>query len=125
MAKNLVLEDAAVNAEANALGALANSGYLRIKTSGDTLLAELRFGATAFGASSGGVITAAAITAEDAALADGTAAKYEVYKSDGTSKLWTGTVGTADADLVLNSVAITTGAQVSVTALTFTIPKSA
>jgi hypothetical protein len=45
----------------------------------------------------------AAFTAvEDAALADGEATKYEVYKSDGTTKLWTGTVGTSNADLVIN-----------------------
>ena len=125
MAKNLVLENAAVNAEADALAALCNSGYIRIKTSGGTLLAELRFNATAFPGAVAGVLTASAITPEDAALDTGIAAKYEAYQSNGTTLLWTGTVGTADADLILNSVNISAGAQVSITALTHTVPKSA
>jgi hypothetical protein len=124
MAKNLVLENDAVNAQANALAALCNNGYIRIKSSGNVLLAELRFGATAFGAAAAGVLTANAITAEDAALDTATASKYEVYKSDGTTLLWTGTVGTADADLVLNSVGISAGAQVTITGLVHTVPKS-
>ena len=57
MAQNLVLEDAAVNAEANALAALLNSGKLRIYETA-SLLAELTFNATAFGgASAGGEIS--------------------------------------------------------------------
>jgi len=47
-----------------------------------------------------------------------------VYKSNGTSKLWTGTVGSADSDLVLNSTSIQQHAQVSVTSLVHTVPKS-
>jgi hypothetical protein len=124
MAKNLVLENESVNAQANALATLCNNGYIRIKSAANVLLAELRFGATAFGAASAGVIEANAITAEDAALDTATATKYEVYKSDGTSLLWTGTVGTADADLVLNAVGITVGAQVTITGLVHTVPKS-
>ena len=124
MAKNLVLENAAVNAEADALGALCNSGYIRIKTAANLLLAELRFGASAFGAAVAGVITAAAITPEDAALDSGTAAKYEAYASNGSTLLWTGTVGLSDADLILNAVVISAGAQVSITSLVHTVPKS-
>jgi len=125
MAKNLVLENVAANASCDAECALANGGYLRIKTSGDVLLAELRFGSPAFGSAVAGVATANAVTPEDSAPATGVAAKYEVYKSDGTTKLWTGTVGTADSNLVLNSVNIQSGAQVSVTSLTHTVPKQA
>lgn len=125
MAKNLVLEDDAANAGCNAECALANSGFLRIKTAGDVLLAELGFGTTAFGNAVVGVATANAITPEDSAPNTGVATKYEVYKSNGTTKIWTGTVGTADANLVLNSVNIQAGAQVSVTSLTHTVPKQA
>lgn len=124
MAHNLVLEDAAVNAEANALAALANTGYLRIKTAADGLLAELRFASTAFGDAEAGVITANTISPVSAA-GSGPATKYEVYQSNGTTKLWTGTVGTTDADLILNSTSIQAGAQVSISSLTHTIPKSA
>jgi len=125
MAKNLVLEDGAVNVEADALAVLCNNGYIRIKTAADLLLAELRFAATAFPAAAAGVLTANAITDEDSAPNAGTASKYEAYKSDGSTKLWTGTVGTADADLILNSVAISAGAVVSITSLEHTVPKQA
>jgi hypothetical protein len=124
MAKNLVLENDAVNAQANSLATLCNNGYIRIKTTAGVTLAELRFGATAFDDAVAGVLTAKAITPEDAALADGEATKYEVYKSDGTTLLWTGTVGTSNADLVINAVNLTTGAQVTLTSLVHTVPKS-
>jgi len=53
----------------------------------------------------------------------GTATFFRVYKNDGTTKVWQGTVGTADADLVLNSAALANGATVSITALTYTLPE--
>lgn len=126
--------DAGVNAEANALATLANTGYIRIydgtrPTGADTavgaqvLLAELRFGATAFGAASAGVITANAITADASANAGGTASWFRVLQSNGTTALWDGEVGTATADLILNSVTIGAGASVSITALTHTVTK--
>ena len=124
MAKNLVLENDAVNTQADALAVLCNNGYIRIKTSANVLLAELRFGATAFQNAVAGVIEANAITPEAAAKDNGLASKYEVYKSDGTTMLWTGTVGTADADLIMNAVNLTTGAQVTLTSLIHTVPKS-
>ena len=44
-------------------------------------------------------------------------------KSDGTTAVWDGSVGTSGATLNLNSVAIQSGAQVDVTSLTFTVNK--
>jgi len=136
MANNFKQADAAVNAAADAVCALCNSGYLRIYTapqpatadtaiSDQTLLAELTFGATAFGAASGGVAEANAITADSAANATGTAAWFRALKSDGTTSVFDGSVGTSDADLVLNSVEIQENAEVSITSLTYTQPKSA
>ncbi len=72
MAANPKYSDVAVNAEANALGALLNSGYLEIyagaqPTNADTAiagqanLATLTFAATAFGGAAAGVITANAL----------------------------------------------------------------
>jgi len=120
------------NAGANAIGALANNGYIRVYTGAQpatpetaasgTLLAELRFNATAFGAAVAGVITANAITADSAANNDGNAGYYRALGSDGTSVLWDGTVGTSGADLNLNSVAFVTGANVAVSSLTYTLP---
>ena len=126
---------AAVNAQADALAALANNGYIRIYSgvrpafpdsalSGNTLLAELRFGATAFGAAVNGVITANAITPDSSADNGGTATWARILKSDGTTALWDDEVGTATANIVLNSVTIGAGAQVSISSLTHTVPRS-
>lgn len=134
MAYDTRMSYAACDAENNALATLANTGYIRIYTAtrpanadtaaSGTLLAELRFGASAFGASSNGVITANAITADSSADNGGTAAWFRVLQSDGTSVLWDGECGTATADLILNSLTIGAGANVSITALTHTIPRS-
>jgi hypothetical protein len=120
------------NAALDAIALLANSGKLRIYTGSmpatpetavsGTLLAELTMNATAFGAAAGGVITANAITADTSADATGTAGTYRLFKSDGTTALWDGTVGTSGSDLNLNSVAIQSGAQVSVSSMTYTLP---
>lgn len=135
MALNPKLSNAAANAAADAVVALANNGYLRIydgtqAADADTavgaqvLLAELRFGAPAFGASAAGVATANAITPDSSANATGTATWFRVLKSDGTTVLWDGSIGTATANLILNSVAISSGAAVSVSAFTYTQSKS-
>jgi hypothetical protein len=120
------------NAELNALAPLLNNGYLRIYTGAQpatpetavsgTLLAELRFGATAFGAAAAGVITANALTADGTADATGTAGYFRTLQSDGTTAVYDGSVGTSGSDLNLNSTAIQIGAEVSVSSLTVTLP---
>lgn len=131
MALNPKRSNAAVNAAADAVCPLLNNGYLRIYNgtqpatadtaiSGQTLLAELRFNATAFGAASAGVATANAITADSSADNTGTASWFRALKSDGTTAVFDGSVGTSAADLTLNSTAISSGAQVSVTSFTYT-----
>lgn len=133
MANNLKLGNAAANAEADAIGALLNGGYLRIydgaqpagpdtAVSTQNLLAELSFGATAFGGAVAGVITANAITKDSSANAGGTAAWFRCVKSDETPVL-DGSVGTASADLVLNSTTIGAGAEVSVSSFQHTVTK--
>lgn len=132
---NLHLSETTVNAEADAHSALLNSGYLRIydgtqpanadaTLSGQTLLAELIFGVTAFAAASGGIANANTITADSSANATGTAAWYRTFKSDGTTVVSDGSVGTAGANLNLNSVSIIIGSVVSVSAFIFTQPKT-
>lgn len=126
----------AANAEAAALGALLDNGYLRIydgaqpanadeAVTTQTLLAELRFGSPAFGAPSNGAVAANAITSDSSANASGTAAWYRCLSSDGTTVVLDGTVGTSGANLNLNSVGISAGAQVDVTAFTYTVPRAA
>jgi len=135
VANNLKLSNAAVNAEADAFSDLLDNGYLRIYSgtqpatadtalSGNTLLAELRFSNPASGAAVAGVITFSAITSDTSADATGTATFFRALKSDGTSVVFDGSVGTASADLVLNSVAIQAGADVDVISLQHTIPKT-
>lgn len=134
MALNPQFSDEAVNAAMDAMGALCNSGKLRIyegtqpSTPDDgigagTLLAELTMNATAFGSAAAGVITAGAITADSDANATGTAQWFRVWKSNGTAPVFDGTVGTTGCDLNLNSTAIQIHAAVSVTSLTVTLPE--
>lgn len=131
MANEFKIANATANAEVDALTALLNGGKLRIYSgtkpatadtalSGNTLLAELTFGSPAFGAGASGVATANAITADASADATGTATFFRLFASNGTTVVADGTVGTASADLILNSVAIQAGASVAVTAMTIT-----
>lgn len=128
--------NAVVNQLVNAMAALLDSGYIRIydgtqAADADTavgaqvLLAELRFGATAFGSGAAGVATANAITADSSANATGTASWFRCLKSDGTTVVYDGSVGTATSDLILNSTAIVATAAVSITSLTLTEKKTA
>lgn len=123
------LSNLGANAAADAVCALANNAFLRIydgtqPTDADTalgaqvLLAELRLNATAFGAAAAGTATANALTAPNA-VASGTPTWFRVLKSDGTSALWDGSVGTATTNLVLSAATITAGLTVTVTAMTY------
>lgn len=137
MANNPKRSNVAANAACDAMAALANSGKLRIYDSTGTgqpatadtavttqvLLAELTMNATAFAGAVAGVATANAITADASADATGTATWFRLLKSDGTTTICDGSVGTSGADLNLNSVAIGAGATVSVTAFTLTETK--
>jgi hypothetical protein len=131
MALNPKRSNTAVSAAADAVCPLLNSGKLRIYSgtqpatadtaiTTQTLLAELTFNTTAFGAASNGVATANAITADSSADNTGTATWFRALKSDGTTAVLDGSVGTSSADLILNSVSISAGAQVSVTSFTYT-----
>jgi len=135
MAKNTQLADATVNAQADAMARLLDNGYLRIydgtqPATGDTaissqvLLAELRFNATSAPAASGGLLTFNAITSDSSADATGTAAWFRAFKSDGTTKVFDGSVGTSASNIVLNSVSIAAGATVAVSSFTHDVLNS-
>jgi hypothetical protein len=135
MSKNTVLANATANAQASTLAALLNSGYLRLYSgtqpasadtalSGNTLLAELRFGATAFGAPTNGVIVANAITADSDAKATGTAAFFRAFSSDGVTVVMDGSVDTANANMVLATTSISQHQTVSCSSFTHTVAKS-
>lgn len=128
MALNPHLDDAGANAGCNAITALCNSGFIDIMSgtqpaangAATTVLATVTFGATAFASASGGSAAANAITSGTAG-ASGTASWFRAYKSDHTTAVFDGSVGTSGANLNLNSVAISSGATVSVSSLTFSL----
>lgn len=135
MPLNTQLANATVNGQANDLATRLNNGYLRIydgtqAATADTaigaqvLLAELRFNATAAPSATNGVLTFNALTADSSANATGTASWYRALASDGTTVVMDGSVGTATSNLILNSVNIQSGAQVSVTGFTHTVQKA-
>jgi len=132
MANNPQFYDATVEAAVNAATALLNSGFLNIYSGSQpaldaaltgTRLAHLTFGATAFGGATaaGGTVTATAnaISSDTSAVA-GTAGYFALLKSDGTTVVATGSVGTSGADLNLNSLTISGGATVSCSSFTIT-----
>jgi hypothetical protein len=135
MALTPKLSNAAANAAADALCALLNNGYLDVydgsqPATADTaigaqvLLASLRYASPAFGAAVAGVATANALTADSDADATGTAVWFRAYKSDHTTVVFDGSVGTAGCNLNLGSTSIVQHGSVSVSAHTYTQQKS-
>jgi len=134
MANNLKLSNEAVNAEADALSVLLDNGYLRIYDStqpatantaigSQVLLAELRFNADAAAAATAGVLTFNAITQDSSANNTGTASWFRALKSDGSTVMFDGTVGTSGCDINIATTAIVAGAIVGVTSAGFTVNK--
>ena len=134
MAANPKFANVTVNAEADAIARLLDSGVLKLYTgtqpaTADTalgaqvLLGTLTFSATSAPAAVAGVLTFSAITSDTSADATGTATWFRALKSDTTTTVMDGSVGTASADLILNAVAIVTGAQLDITSLTLTVSK--
>ncbi len=132
MANNPKISSTAVNAQADALSDLLDNGYLRIydgtqpanantAVSTQVLLAELRFNATAAPAASGGTLTMNAITQDSSANNTGTATWFRALKSDGSTVVFDGSVGTSGCDINLGSTSITSGSSVGVTSMTFTV----
>lgn len=119
------------NARADAITTTAgNSGKLRIYSGTrpanpaaaitGTLLAELTCNATFAPSASGGVLTLNAITQDTTADATGTATHFRLWKSDGTTAVMDGDVGTSGSDLNLNTTSIVANAIVSVTSFVLT-----
>jgi hypothetical protein len=86
-----------------------------------TLLAELTCNATFAPAASGGVLTLNAITQDSSANATGTATWFRIVKSDGTTHVMDGDVGTSGSDLNLNTTSLVSGGPVAITSFVLTI----
>lgn len=134
MPNNLKLSNNVVNPQADALSDLADNGYLRIydgtqPATADTaittqvLLAELRFNATAAPAASNGVLTFNAITQDSSANNTGTASWFRALKSDGSTVLFDGSVGTSGSDINIATTSIVAGAIVGVSSFVYTVNK--
>lgn len=134
MPNNPKLSNAGANTKVDAITAQLNNGFLRIydgtqpasadtAVGAQTLLAELRFNATAFAAAVAGVAAANAFTGDLSANATGTASWCRALKSDGTTVIFDGAVGVSGSDLNLNTVSVVLGATVDVTAFQYTQPK--
>jgi hypothetical protein len=134
MAHLAYLTNAAANAAADAVCAQCNNGYLRIYAgprpatadtalAGNTLLAELRFAATAFAAAVAGVATANAIAPDAAADASGAHTFGRAFRADGVTGVWDGETGVSGSDINLGASTIVQGGQVSITSMTYTQSK--
>jgi hypothetical protein len=135
MASNLKIAQNTAQTQANALvGAFTNSSLVSIYSgsqpatpetalSGNTLLAQIVLPASSAFSSTNGVMTAAAI-ANVTIAATGTAAFFRWTKADGVTVIADGSVGTSSADMILNSVSLVSGAVLTTSSFTFTIPSS-
>lgn len=141
MALNTRISNAAAKAACDAIVDLidggAGAGYVEIRTGSQpadpdaaatgTLLGTLVCTDPAFGAAAdatpGGEATASAITDDSAADATGTAGWFRAYDSNNTAIL-DGECGTSGADMNLNTLSITIGGTISITAWTVKMPES-
>lgn len=123
------------NAAADAMAVLHNGGWIKFfsgtqpadadtSITSQVLLAEIQFSATAFGAAVGGIATANGFTQDSSANATGTATWYRTFKSDNTTALMDGSIGTSGANINMVTTSITAGQPVQVNSFTITFNKS-
>lgn len=132
--RNAKRTNLAANTACDAMAALLDNGWLDIYSGvqpatadaavAGTLLASLRFGTPAFAPAAAGIAFANAITQESDAPATGTAAWYRCTKADHTTGVQDGSVGTSDANLVLDTLAIVQHGQVPLASFTLMERKS-
>jgi len=125
--------NAAADAVVDLVDAGAAAGTLQIRSGSQpagpdsaatgTLLATVTLADPAFGAASGGVATLAGTPLTATAVADGTAAWFRILDSNGVARI-DGSVGVSSADLIVNTVTVSTGLDVEITDGTITMPAS-
>ncbi len=120
------------NVEVNAATALANSGSIVFYSgtmpatadtalSGNSVLGTVALPGTAFAAAASGSATANAITSVTAS-ATGTCTFYRMFKSDTTTVIMQGDVGTSGTAAVVNSTSFVSGAPVTISSMTYARP---
>lgn len=132
MASNLKLPDAFRETRANTwVTKIGSAALLRIYSGSQpadadtaasgTLLAELTCASPfSAAATSEGVVTASAITQDSSANNSGTAGYFRLVKSDGTTVVCDGSVGTSGCDLNIITTTIVAGQPVQVTSFVIT-----
>jgi hypothetical protein len=85
-----------------------------------TVLATLNLPSDWMSAASGGVKTKNGTWEDTSADATGTAAHFRLYKSDGTTCVMQGTVGTSGSDMTVLSTSFTSGQPFTVSAFSLT-----
>jgi hypothetical protein len=101
-----------------------NNGTIEFQTVGDSEVATVTFGATAFGASTTGVATANAI-ASDTSATGGTIEHSTWKKSDTTEMVETTVTATGGGgDITIPTLTIGAGSTVGISSLTWTQPAS-
>ncbi len=129
---NSRISDAAANAEANALAALMDNGFLRLydgnqpsdanlPVTDQTLLAELSFSSPAFNEASEGLLAANDIAADRDAKATGTPTWFRCVQADGKTAVLDGSVGTSGCNLNLKASTIQQHAQVSLSGFSYRV----
>lgn len=136
MATNPLFYDATVIASVNAVTALLNSGFVAVYTGAQpaldgaltgTQLVEATFGNPAFASAtaSGGTVTGTANAITSGTIANtGTAGYFALLKSDNTTVVATGSVGTSGADMTVNTTSFVSGATFAVSAGQITQPQT-
>lgn len=124
---------AARNAQVDAVTRQLDGGYLRLYSgprpanadepiARQQLLAELRFSSPAFEAADRGAAQARTIIQETSAKETGQATWFRTFKADGVTAVFDGSVGTADANIVMNNANIQINAIVSLSAFSYSMP---
>jgi len=126
MASNLKYSNGTRDAQQQGLITYAGSGSIirlydgtqpanaNTAISTQTLLVSLPI-AGSFGTDSNGTITLGSVTS-GTAVASGTAGFFRIVKSDGTTVVMDGSVGTSGADMNLNTTTVASSQTVSITA---------
>lgn len=124
MASNLKYSNGTRDAQQQGLITYAGSGAIiniydgtqptnaNTAISGQVLLVSLPISGS-FGTDSNGTITLSTVT-NGTAVATGTGQFFRITKSDTTTVVMDGSVGTASADMILNNTSIATGQTVSI-----------
>jgi len=118
--RNVMLDAITTRAGASALLRIYDGTRPATGGTATTLLAELTCNATFAPAAASGVLTLNSITQDSSANSSGTATWFRIVKSDGTTFVMDGNVGTSGSDLNLVTTTIVATQPVSVTSFVIT-----